>query len=234
MDHAAATTNDCRLSCGMVRRAEGWLGQQRPSVREHTCHRVDRSDLQGSGPIKAWQHSRNSLGQHRFARARWPKQAEMMPAGSAYLGGAARCGLTQHISQIQAAASRRPSEQPGAALLRATLSDLNRICLFCHGFTAKPAEEAAEGFGAQHPESRYQRRLGGIGVWHSHPAESAGRRGGHSRQHSPNRANLAVKSKFTKKRHTFEGSSRDSVRCAQDRDGYAEIKSAAPLGQAGR
>ena len=76
--------------CG---RAEGRLGQQRASIREHACHRVDRSDLQGRRPVKARQHRRNPFGQHGFARARWPEQAEMMPAGSAYLGGPARCGL---------------------------------------------------------------------------------------------------------------------------------------------
>ena len=232
MDHAAATTNDRRLSCGMVRRAEGWLGQQRPSVREHTCHRVDRSDLQGSGPIKAWQHSRNSPASIVLPVPGGRAGRDDAP-GSAYLGGAARCGLTQHISQIQAAASRRPSEQPGAALLRATLSDLNRICLFCHGFTAKPAEGGRPRVLALNTLSP--------GTSAASAALACGTATGRNRwpprwpyrQHSPNRANLAVKSKFTKKRHTFEGSSRDSVRCAQDRDGI-EIKSAAPLGQAGR
>ena len=41
---------------------------------------------------------------------------------------------------------------------------------------------------------------------HSNPAESAGRRSRHSGQHPPNRTNLAVKSKFTEKRDTFQGS----------------------------
>ncbi len=66
----------------------------------------------------------------------------MMPAGSADLGGPARCGLAQHISQIQCCGQVGRPRFNGVVLGSVPPSvNLNRIRLFCHGFTAKPAEE---------------------------------------------------------------------------------------------
>ena len=217
-DEPAASPDQCRGGCRVVRRLERRAGGECASHRD-ARQRAHTTHLERLLGRERRQEPRQSRREHRLARAGRPEQKDVVPTRGCYQHRLDRVVVADHIGEVELVFRR---DRHGAK----QRLDRNRIDV-----RAVPNRRVTQGRDRHDAHARHECGLVCISGWHHHRREASALSGKNRGQHSVNWAQPPVEAKLAEVHDRFDRVNAHRSRGGEHGDRDTEVEAGALLRQ---